>query len=43
MGWSSYFGECIFLKRNMEKDKKMIQNHIRELSEYPWPVVSYTP
>jgi len=38
LGWAGNFSDDLYLKRNMEKDKEKIQNNLKELLEYPYPV-----
>ncbi|XP_064629130.1 1-acyl-sn-glycerol-3-phosphate acyltransferase gamma-like [Lineus longissimus] len=35
IGWSWHFTEALFLKRNIEKDKKIIKEQLAELTDYP--------
>jgi lysophosphatidic acid acyltransferase/lysophosphatidylinositol acyltransferase len=35
IGWSWHFTEALFLKRNIEKDKKIIKEQLAELRDYP--------
>lgn len=37
LGWTWYFTESIFLKRNWDEDKKILEKSITELVTYPDP------
>lgn len=39
MGWAWKFAESVFLERNWDKDKNTIGVQVRELAEYPEPMV----
>ena len=46
-GWAMYFGECIFLKRDWNIDKKIITRSITDMITFPykiivsWIIISY--
>lgn len=39
LGWCLYFSETIFLNRSYEQDKKIIQKQVKNVFDYPDPVI----
>lgn len=42
MGWAWKFAESVFLERNWDKDKEAIGYQVRELADYPDPIMVNT-
>src|SRR6185437_14188962 len=40
MGWSWFFSECIFLERNADKDKSILQAGIDTFLDYLYPTIT---
>lgn len=39
MGWGWKFAESVFLERSFDKDKEAIARQVKELADYPDPIM----